>query len=172
MLMVCHVFRQGGTGFAASGVDLRAKEARPVMQVWDGVGSEDCRTLSQSLCTCSLWFCGVQRVKYFCNVLLQMCRKLFIYFEGLCRLLCILFLFPYVSDNWFAFSFIDVLSFLWNIQFPLRCPFLFNRLIVASLTVSRRQIPCYFVLFQGHFCNNMTRNDTATTNVCLGGGVE
>lgn len=28
------VLRQGGTGFAASGVDLNAKEARPVMQVW------------------------------------------------------------------------------------------------------------------------------------------
>lgn len=27
------VLRQGGTGFAASGVDLNAKEARPVMQV-------------------------------------------------------------------------------------------------------------------------------------------
>ena len=51
MLMVCHVFWQGGTGFAASGVDLRAKEARPVMQVWVDVGSEDCWTLSQSLCT-------------------------------------------------------------------------------------------------------------------------
>lgn len=27
------LFSQGGTGFAGSGVDLRAKEARPVMQV-------------------------------------------------------------------------------------------------------------------------------------------
>ncbi|XP_023253172.1 nitric oxide synthase-interacting protein-like, partial [Seriola lalandi dorsalis] len=32
--LTCHLFSsQGGTGFAASGVDLRAKEARPVMQV-------------------------------------------------------------------------------------------------------------------------------------------
>lgn len=47
LLMVCNVFWQGGTGFAASGVDLRAKEARPVMQVWDDGGSEDCTVLSQ-----------------------------------------------------------------------------------------------------------------------------
>lgn len=30
----CSCLHQGGTGFAACGVELKAKEARPVMQVW------------------------------------------------------------------------------------------------------------------------------------------
>lgn len=36
------VLQQGGTGFAASGVELYAKEARPVMQVWHKVWSKVC----------------------------------------------------------------------------------------------------------------------------------